>query len=250
MGSGLFWKPIVQLVTKFPAFCETRKFIKACTTVRHLFKSWARSIQFMLPSHFLKIHFSITCHLGLGLPSALYSTCLLQATQLRKIKLEPNRVIKSLYLRCLTAIKFLPNENLYLKITQTLLKNWNLFCNVFHFMYAIRKWRDIVYSCPVILLFFSFVKREACWSISYSSFFNLKYIALYSALPGFSYIINPLKAELNPICCLLALLGAHHFLHVSRIRVKLLTLRLLISYMYGAPILDVSRSHTTTQHSR
>jgi hypothetical protein len=25
---------------------------------------------------------------------------------------------------------------------------------------------------------------------------------------------------LNPICCLLALLGAHHFLHVSRIRVK------------------------------
>jgi len=37
--------------------------------------------------------------------------------------------------------------------------------------------------------------------------------------------INPLKPELNPICCLLALLGAHHFLHVSRIRVKLLTLR-------------------------
>jgi transposase len=37
--------------------------------------------------------------------------------------------------------------------------------------------------------------------------------------------INPLKPELNPICYLLALLGAHHFLHVSRIRVKLLTLR-------------------------
>jgi len=32
--------------------------------------------------------------------------------------------------------------------------------------------------------------------------------------------LNPLNAELNPICCLLALLGAHHFLHVSRIRVK------------------------------
>ena len=31
---------------------------------------------------------------------------------------------------------------------------------------------------------------------------------------------NPLNAELNPICHLLALLGAHHFLHVSRIRVK------------------------------
>ena len=32
---------------------------------------------------------------------------------------------------------------------------------------------------------------------------------------------NPLNLELNPICYLLALLGAHHFLHVSRIRVKL-----------------------------
>ena len=61
---------------------------------------------------------------------------------------------------------------------------------------------------------------------------------------------NPLNPELNPICYLLALLGAHHFLHVSRIGVKLLTFRLLISYVYGAPILDVSRSHATTQHSR
>ena len=31
---------------------------------------------------------------------------------------------------------------------------------------------------------------------------------------------NPLNAELNPICRLLALLGAHHILHVSRIRVN------------------------------
>ena len=61
--------------------------------------------------------------------------------------------------------------------------------------------------------------------------------------------VNPLNPELNPICYTLALLGAHHFLHVSRIRVKLLTFRLLMSYIYGAPILDVSRSHTTTQHS-
>jgi hypothetical protein len=33
-------------------------------------------------------------------------------------------------------------------------------------------------------------------------------------------IFNPLKGELNPVCHLLALLGAHHILHVSRIRVK------------------------------
>jgi len=36
--------------------------------------------------------------------------------------------------------------------------------------------------------------------------------------------INPLNPELNPIFYLLALLGAHHFLHVSRIRIKLLIL--------------------------
>ena len=63
-------------------------------------------------------------------------------------------------------------------------------------------------------------------------------------------VFNPLKPELNPICYLLTLLGAHHFLHVSRIRVKLLTFRRLMSYIYVAPILDVSRPHTTTQHSR
>jgi len=33
-------------------------------------------------------------------------------------------------------------------------------------------------------------------------------------------------------------------------RNALLTLRLLMSYIYGAPILDVSRSYTTTHHSR
>ena len=44
-------------------------------------------------------------------------------------------------------------------------------------------------------------------------------------------VFNPLNPELNPICYLLALLGAHHFLHVSRIRVKLLTFRRLMSYI-------------------
>jgi len=44
--------------------------------------------------------------------------------------------------------------------------------------------------------------------------------------------VNPLNPELNPMCCLLALLGAHHFLHVSRIRVKSLTFRRLMSYIY------------------
>jgi len=45
------------------------------------------------------------------------------------------------------------------------------------------------------------------------------------------FILNKLKSPLHITC-----LG--------------LTLRRLMSYVYGAPILDVSRSHTTTQHSR
>jgi len=36
-------------------------------------------------------------------------------------------------------------------------------------------------------------------------------------------IFNPLNTQLNLICHLLALLGAHPILHVSRIRVKTLT---------------------------
>ena len=39
-----------------------------------------------------------------------------------------------------------------------------------------------------------------------------------------------------------------HMITVSENR--MLTLRILMSYIYGAPILDVSRSHTTTHHSR
>jgi len=53
--------------------------------------------------------------------------------------------------------------------------------------------------------------------------------ALNRGATGFGF--NPLKPELNPICYLLALL-AHHFLHVSRIRVKSLTIRLLMLYIY------------------
>ena len=86
-------------------------------------------------------------------------------------------------------------------------------------------------------------------------YFNMEHIGTNKVkligLPRlFKHIfVNPLNPELNPICYLLALL-AHHFLHVSRVRVKSLTLRLLMSYIYGVPILDVSRSHTTTHHSR
>ena len=37
---------------------------------------------------------------------------------------------------------------------------------------------------------------------------------------GFNSVFNPLNAELNPICHLLALLGVRHIFHVSGLRVK------------------------------
>ena len=86
--------------------------------------------------------------------------------------------------------------------------------------------------------------------VSYHKASQVKPPDIHVISPNKLYHINPLNPELNPICYLLTLLGTPHFLHVSRIRVKLLTFRLLMSYIYGAPILDVSRSHTTTQHSR
>ena len=103
---------------------------------------------------------------------------------------------------------------------------------------------DVLYRSTlfgVVLTFLFLSTLLSCYML-----FSLCHVAVYSSVTRF----NPLNPELNSICYLLALLGAHHFLHVSRIRVKLLTFRLLMSYIYGAIILDVSRSHTTTHHSR
>jgi len=46
--------------------------------------------------------------------------------------------------------------------------------------------------------------------------YYVKFIVEKLLLPA----VNPLKTQLNPICHLLALLGAHHILHVSEIRIK------------------------------
>jgi hypothetical protein len=50
--------------------------------------------------------------------------------------------------------------------------------------------------------------------------------------------LNPLNAKLNPICHLLALARAHHFVDVSRIRVK---------FPYILNTQTLRRKHVTTQ---
>jgi hypothetical protein len=49
---------------------------------------------------------------------------------------------------------------------------------------------------------------------------NLKYPIIHRVFTSDHLSFNPSNAELNPICHLLALLGAHHILQVSRIRVN------------------------------
>jgi hypothetical protein len=56
--------------------------------------------------------------------------------------------------------------------------------------------------------------------ISFLIILRKRSITFLFTLFVFIKMINPLNAELNPICRFLALLGAHHILHVSRIRVN------------------------------
>ena len=53
-----------------------------------------------------------------------------------------------------------------------------------------------------------------------SSCLSVRVTASNNSAPAGRNLINPLTAELNPICHLLALLRAHHILRVSRVRVK------------------------------
>ena len=65
-----------QLVKKFPAFYETRRFITAPISVRHLSLSWARSIQSMHPHPISwRSIVILTSHLCLRLPSGLLPSC-------------------------------------------------------------------------------------------------------------------------------------------------------------------------------
>jgi hypothetical protein len=60
-------------------------------------------------------------------------------------------------------------------------------------------------------------KRSTCIHIGFYSLIKYWVGRLFVIIGG---MINPLNSELNTICHLLALLGAHHIFHVSRIRVK------------------------------
>ena len=63
----------LQLVKKFPAFYETRRFINALTSLRHMSLSWASPIQSTHPhpTSWRSI-LILSMHLRLGLPNGLF----------------------------------------------------------------------------------------------------------------------------------------------------------------------------------
>jgi hypothetical protein len=64
------------------------------------------------------------------------------------------------------------------------------------------------------------------WRMNYDPFSIIENLSLLNYTNANNWIyklftnFNTLNAELNPTCHLLALLGAHHILHVSRISVR------------------------------
>jgi hypothetical protein len=61
------------------------------------------------------------------------------------------------------------------------------------------------------------------------------------------YCINPLNAELNPICHLLALLGAHHIFHISGLRVNVLYCTVLYCTVLYCTVLYCTVLYCTAQ---
>ena len=113
-------------------------------------------------------------------------------------------------------------------------------CMVVAILYGIyqqpRQWR-VCFDANTIFIFFLInsllltLPFVACciilcrFSLLYSLFVHIVTLArgllrllLFHFFPSSRF--NTLHAELNPICHLLVLLGAHHILHVSRIRVN------------------------------
>jgi len=70
-------------------------------------------------------------------------------------------------------------------------------------------------------------------------------LLIRATCPTHPILLNPLNAELNPICHLLALLGAHHILHISRIRVNL-----IIRIIFGEECASSSWSFYSLFHYR
>ena len=75
----------------------------------------------------------------------------------------------------------------------------------------------------VFILLYHYLSYMIYFLLEFRSVLRYVWINVYFGLDLTTVsVVNPSNAELNRICHLMELLGAHHILHVSRIRVKLL----------------------------
>ena len=122
-----------------------------------------------------------------------------------------------------------PNTSNEQKLTTAWFETKLLFVTFLFFIlfYFILFYFILFYFILFYFILFYFIYLLFCnccvkkWRIKDSSVTEdllLDYGIIKDTIPAPEFI--PLNAELNPICHLVALLGVHHFLHVSRIRVK------------------------------
>jgi len=143
-----------------------------------------------------------------------------------------------------------------------LVKCKGLVCSNLGFLYC-----DTMLQSDMQALYFTHLKVWIAWRwrhcVSLKRYLCsiLRHIAIIQNAT--IWIFTAMKTSVLMVCILplvsvdLCVMQSWSLLNVSKIGVRLnmqvtLTLRWLMSYIYiyGAPILDVSRSHTTTQHSR
>jgi len=86
-------------------------------------------------------------------------------------------------------------------------------------------------------------------STSYLSIKNSPSVSFLTLSRSYSKTMEEEVVTILPAPTLLGEESGLYFTSHANLR-SILTLRRLMSYIYVAPILDVSRSHTTTQHSR
>jgi len=79
--------------------------------------------------------------------------------------------------------------------------------------------RSSFFTFIVLKIRFPQQRQYLAWLHPYSTELRKK-LEVHFLVEKFEVEVNPLTAELNPICHLLPLLGAHHILHGSRVRVN------------------------------
>jgi hypothetical protein len=83
------------------------------------------------------------------------------------------------------------------------------------------KWQAICSYPSFTFSLLTYTKTQQLVNVDFILWQKLVSLSLEQRVKNKLFIkFNPWNAELNPICHLLALLGAHHILHINRIRVK------------------------------